>query len=238
MLFTNRYPLLIVACLAALTACTLPRPAEPARVMSPPVFVPSARPSSQPTTLYRIDSEVSKLHILVYRGGTMARLGHNHVISSRSVSGSIWRGAALENSGFSINIPVNALIVDDNAARTEEGEDFPLNVAEDAKQGTKANMLRDTLLDGAHHPDISIQSVSLQGNAGAPTVVANMRIKDQTRQISVPVTLRLAEGRLLVKGEFEIKQTDFGITPLSVALGALLVLDTIKIKFELIAQPD
>ena len=63
-----------------------------------------------------------------------------------------------------------------------------------------------------------------------------MRIKDQTRPIALPVTLRFSEGHLHVKGEFDIKQTDFGITPLNVALGALLVLDTIKIKFELVAK--
>ena len=240
MQFTNRYPWRILTCLAVLTACTLPAPpAEPARGIPASVLTPSTQPSSsQPTSVYRIDSEASTLHILVYRGGTLARLGHNHVISSRSVSGRIWRSTALENSGFAISIPVHALIVDDNAARAAEGEDFPLNVAEDAKQGTKANMLRDTLLDGAHYPDISLHAVSLQGDADAPRVIATLRIKDQTRNITVPVTLRLADGNLHAKGEFEIKQTDFGITPLSVALGALLVLDAIKIKFDLVAKPD
>lgn len=165
----------------------------------------------------------------------MSRLGHNHIISSSSISGSIWRGASLEDSGFAITVPVNALIVDNNDARTAEGEDFPLNVAEDARQGTKANMLRETLLDGAHYPDISIQSIGLQGDSNAPQVLASLRIKSQTRQIALPVTLQLVDGSLRVKGEFEIKQSDFGITPLSVALGALVVLDTIKIKFELVA---
>ena len=43
------------------------------------------------------------------------------------------------------------------------------------------------------------------------------------------------DGGLRVKGQFDIKQTDFGITPLNVALGALLVQDTLKIKFDLFA---
>lgn len=176
------------------------------------------------------------VHILVYRGGTLARLGHNHVISSRSISGSIWQGASLDSSGFAITVPVNELIVDDNAARAAEGEDFPLNVSEDAKQGTKANMLRETLLDGARFPHISLQSVSLQGDPGALQVVAALQIKDQTRRIAVPVQLIQTDANLRVKGEFELKQTDFGITPLNVALGALLVLDTVKIKFELVTQ--
>ncbi len=176
------------------------------------------------------------MHLLVYRGGTLARLGHNHIISSRSVSGSLWRGQSLQLSGFAITIPVNTLIVDDNEARAKEGDDFPLNVTEDAKQGTKTNMLRDTLLDGAHYPEITIRCISLQGEVDAPLAVAALRIKDRTRQVSVPVTVSTVDGRLHVKGTFDIKQTDFGITPLNVAMGALLVLDTVKIKFELVAE--
>ena len=233
----NRNLWLILSCLAALGACTLPPPA-PVRDVVTSASTPSIRPSVQRGTVYRIDGEASTLHILVYRGGTLAKLGHNHVISSRSVNGRIWRDTAVENSGFLVNIPVNTLIVDDSDARSTEGGDFPLNVREDDKQSTKTNMLRETLLDGARYPDISIQSVSLQGEVDAPLITAAMRIKDQTRQITVPVTLLSVNGSLHVKGEFEVKQSDFGITPLSVAMGALLVLDTIRIKFELTANPE
>ena len=185
---------------------------------------------------YDIDSAASTVHILVYRGGTLARLGHNHVISSRGISGSIWQGASLDASGFAITVPVNDLIVDDTAARAAQGEDFAQAVSEEAKQGTKINMLRETLLDGARYPDISLRSVSLHGDTGAVKVVVALKIKDQTRHMTVPVRLHNTDNRLRVTGEFEHKQTDFGITPLNVALGALLVLDTVKIKFELVTQ--
>ncbi|MFE8197185.1 hypothetical protein RKT50_24475, partial [Salmonella enterica subsp. enterica serovar 1,4,[5],12:i:-] len=89
---------------------------------------------------------------------TLARLGHNHVISSTDLQGRIWLGRTLGSSGFDIRVPVETLIVDDNQARLAEGPDFPLNLSEDAKQGTKANMLRETLLDGARYPEVHIQS--------------------------------------------------------------------------------
>ncbi|MDZ7892059.1 MAG: YceI family protein [Rhodoferax sp.] len=197
---------------------------------------PAAAPNATLATRYRVDPRESSLRILVYRGGTMARLGHNHVISSDDLQGQIWRGANAENSGFEIAVPVNTLIVDDNAARSEEGDDFPLNVTEDAKAGTKANMLRPTLLDGERYPEISISAASITGSTSNPAVVANMRIKDQTRAIQLPVTLSEAEGALAIQGSFEIRQTDFGITPLSIAMGALTVQDTVKIKFRLVAK--
>ena len=135
------YRWLLAACFATLASCAAPTgdaPAPPpvaARAVAPTVQAPQSTPH------YRIDAAASILHILVYRGGTLARLGHNHVISSRSISGNIWRGSSHEDSGFSITVPVNTLIVDDNDARSAEGDDFPLNVTEDARQGTKVNML-------------------------------------------------------------------------------------------------
>jgi polyisoprenoid-binding protein YceI len=194
------------------------------------------RPASQPANTYQIDPAASTLHILVYRGGTLARLGHNHVVSSRNVGGNIWRGAALESSGFDITVPVNDLIVDDGIARAAEGDDFATTVSDDAKAGTKANMLRESVLDGARFPVIHIRAISLHGEANAPTVVAALRIKDQIRNITLPVTLDSTDSGMRVKGEFDIQQTNFGITPLSVALGALQVQDTLRIKFELIAK--
>lgn len=216
----------------------------PERVTGPkpvPAEGIAARPSPQVALatnvqIWRIAPSESSLRILVYRGGTMARLGHNHVISSSDIQGQLWRGPTLESSGFEITVPVNTLIVDDNVARAEEGEDFPLNVSEDAKAGTKANMLRPTLLDGERFPEISIRATRITGSATSSEVVASMRIKDQTREIRLPVTLSEAHGALAVQGSLEIRQSDFGITPLSLAMGALTVQDTVKIKFRLVAR--
>jgi polyisoprenoid-binding protein YceI len=235
--YANRFALVLLS-VTLLAACTAP-PTNTSLTATPPQSSPpTAAPPLAVARQYRIEPANSKLHILVYRGGTMARLGHNHVVSSRNLSGSIWQGTSLDSSGFDIAVPVNDLVVDDNTARTAEGEDFPLNVSDDAKQSTKANMLRDTLLDGARYPEIRITAVRVQGDAIAPVVIAALRIRDQTRQVTVPVTLHTTDTSLQVRGAFEIKQSDFGITPLSIAMGALQVVDTLKIKFVLVAIAD
>lgn len=221
--------------LALLAGCGLQPPS------TPPVSAaaaPTYTTTAGPTRSYAIVPQASTLHILVYRGGPMARLGHNHVVSSSSLHGTVWQGATLADAGFDITVPVNDLVVDDNMARAAEGEDFAAAVGEDAKQGTKANMLRDTLLDGARYPEIRITSVRVRGDASAPEVTATLRIKEQARQVTVPVTLQTVGPRLQVQGRFDIKQSDFGITPLSIALGALQVVDAVTIKFVLVAVAD
>jgi polyisoprenoid-binding protein YceI len=187
--------------------------------------------------LYRLSSADSSLHILVYRGGTLASLGHNHVMSSKSVAGFVWLHSNLQASGFDLAMPVNDLIVDDNAARQAEGADFPPNVPDDAKAGTQRNMLSEAVLDGAHYPRVTLRSISVSGSKDNPVIRASIAVKGQAREVSVPVKLSEQGRQLKVSGEFEIKQSDFGIKPFSVALGALQVQDTLRVKFELVALP-
>jgi hypothetical protein len=213
-------------------------------------ITPTEKPEAKPTAaahatyptdlhgaqLYRVEAQDSSVHILVYRGGAMAKMGHNHVISAANLGGYIWRKGALDGSGFDLVVPVNELIVDDNAARAAEGAEFPLNVDDSAKQGTKTNMLSETVLDGAHFPAITIKSITMSGALDAPQVTAELRIKNQMHQVMVPVTIKAQGDRLEVRGEFKMLQSDFGITPFTVALGALSVVDSVTIKFALVAK--
>ena len=226
-----------ILCLALLASCSANVPHLDTQQAQTTLTEHAGPPATVPQR-YRIDGDASTLHILVYRAGPLARLGHNHVISSNQVGGWIWQGSSLTNSGFDIQVPVNSLVVDDNAARAAEGDDFPLNIPDDAKAGTKVNMLRETLLDGAHYPAVTLQAVHIDGAAPTPTVRVALRIRDQTRQVQVPVQLSATPSALRVQGEFSIQQSDFGITPLSVAMGALQVQDTVHIKFDLLARAE
>lgn len=217
---------------SALSSCVTPK--------QPPTATPPPVTTTAPTAAqrYRISSEQSMLHILVYRGGRLARLGHNHVITSTSISGEIWLHDALEQSGFDIEFPVNELIVDDAKARASEGADFTTQVSDDARAGTKRNMLKPELLDGEHFPSIKLQAAVITGTRDLANVTAQITIKDQTREVMLPVQLKLEQNTLHAKGEFDIRQTDFGIMPYSVMMGALQVLDQLKIKFELVALAE
>lgn len=221
--------LIALLAISLLAACTAPPAPEVAR---PTVTPPPAPPVA--ARVYALAPDLSTVHILVYRGGTLARLGHNHVISSRHLDGRIWLGPTLESSGFELSVPVQELIVDDDAARSAEGPDFPPGVPQAAREGTHANMLRETLLDGQRHPFVRIQSMRLQGDPATPQVQAALRIRDQTREVMLPVQVQTRDDRIEVRGEFPLRQSDFGITPLSVAMGALQVVDAVTIKFHLV----
>lgn len=217
--------------LAVLAACQYPSGTQPAQA-------PAAAPAPRDATLaqhFVVDGARSDLHVLVYRGGAMARLGHNHVISSAAVSGDVYLDDALDRSRLRLVLPVDGLVVDDARARAAEGEDFAAPVPPEAREATRHNLLGPAVLDGGHFPQLELESVAIAGTRSSPRIGMRITIRGVSRQ--VPITASVQEGgdRLVASGAFEIRQSDFGITPFSVALGALQVQDTLRIRFRIVA---
>jgi polyisoprenoid-binding protein YceI len=205
------------------------------RIPGPPAVAPH---EGQP---YDIASGESLLTILVFRGGALAKAGHNHVIASRSLTGTIYVPADVGRSTFELHVPVAELTVDEPALRAKQGGgDFPPDVPDSAREGTHRNMLGEALLDGAHHPEIVLQSERLEpsGEGLGSQVLAHVQttVRDRRRSITVPVHYELSADQLLVSGEFPPRQSDLGLTPFSALLGALQVQDEMKVEFRIRAH--
>jgi hypothetical protein len=241
MRWTYRILLPLAVCLLA-AGCvagtrTPPPVAAPSAPPVPPPPVSTSRPADiEGATLYRVNPAASQVDILVYRGGTFARLGHNHVMTAKRVSGRVWLHSQLDKSGLELAFPVAELIVDDAEARRAAGPEFPPDIPQADKDGTRKNMLRTEVLDGEHFPQISLQSVRISGSQESPQITTRITIKDATRDIEVPAQVRVEGSRLTATGEFDIQQTNFGMKPFSVAMGAIAVKDQLRIKFALMAQ--
>lgn len=229
----TRVGLLLCLCLG-LAACPRPvQPPPPTPTVPPTAPTPESVPSD--AAMYQIDAQASDLHILVYRGGTFARLGHNHVMSSKSLAGQVWMHPRFAASGFELSFPVADLIVDDPAARRAAGSDFPAEIPTADKEGTRKNMLRPEVLDAERYPRIAVRSTTVAGSIQSPQITARITIKDASHEVTVPATVAIDGSRLTASGEIELLQTDFGIKPFSVALGALEVKDRLLVRFNLVA---
>ena len=214
-----------------LIACSSqrPRPSAP-QIPSAPGATLQALPA--PGT-YRIDASLSELRILVYRAGSLAGIGHNHVIINRSVSGFVQIGDSLSASSLSMQVPVDAFEVDDAEARREEGADFPDDVPDDAKSGTRRNMLSGAVLNGAQFPIITLKSTALTGTAGELTADLALNIAGHVAAVSVPLTLQADAQHLWAVGSFELRQSAIGLVPYSLLHGALQVQDLMRLKFKI-----
>jgi len=212
------------------TSPPAPETPAPAQVPTAPLVAPAGAHE------YKVVAEESLLQILVYRGGAMARLGHNHVIASHQLSGSVFVADDIQQSRFDISVPVNDLTIDEPAMREMAGADFPPGVPQTARDGTRKNMLSEALLDGEKYPVIRLRATDVVAAGEGFDVGVEIAIKDRVHNVRVPVTLDRKEGAVIARGEFPLKQSDLGFKPFSVAMGTLIVLDEMRIRFEISAR--
>lgn len=224
---------LLVLTAASLAGCTGQPPATNA-----PVPTGGATEFAVPASARRfdVDPAATEVTLLVRRSGPLARLGHNHAIVSGEERGVVWLGASVAQSGFEIRVPVRSFVVDDPAQRAAAGPEFPGTVPDDARAGTTANMLRAEVLDAEHYPEIVVRAEGADGNWQQAIVRATVRLKDVPREMDVPVALEVTDGRVTATGAFQVRQTDFGITPFSVAGGAVQVADVVDVRFRITAK--
>lgn len=223
--------------LMLLLSGALPGVAEvPAGDMSPQLSLPRLpAPDLTGADVYDVDPQASSVHVLVYRGGKLARLGHNHVMTVLGLTGRVWISPLTEQSGFELSFPVAQLLVDDPDARRAFGPDFPPTVPDADRAGTRRNMLRPEVLDAARYPTVSVRSLAVIGPVQAPHLTARITIKGVDRDLALTPLVQVNGARLTATGEFDIYQSDFGIRPFTALLGALDVEDRLHVQFSLSA---
>jgi YceI-like domain len=205
-----------------------------------PPEVAAETPAPHEGVPYDIVADESLLTLRVYRGGTLASAGHNHLIAVHDLTGTVYVPADVMRTSFEAHIPVAAFTVDEAALRAQEhSPEFPPDVPDAAREGTRRNMLGEALLDAEHSPQIVLRAVRLSEAGGeARAVLARVQttVRGQVRTISVPVRYRLAAGALIASGEAALRQSELGLTPFSALLGALQVQDEMRVRFRIVAR--
>jgi hypothetical protein len=223
------------AWLAALLLCACGAPK-----IKPATGSGAAGPLPAPAAIpaYRIDPAQSELRLLVYRTGALARLGHNHVIVNHALAGWVDAKKPLSSASFSLRVPVADFVVDDAQARAGEGADFSTAVPDDAKAGTRHNMLGAALLDAERYPTITLTSAGIRQQPGKLLATMTVELKGRESTIVVPFTLEMSADRIAASGTVVLRQSELGLTPFSVMLGALQVQDEFTVRFRLVALPS
>jgi hypothetical protein len=188
-----------------------------------------------PDATFRIVPEQSELRILVYRAGALAKLGHNHLVVMRDLSGDIVMGQTPAESSFRIEFSVDDLIVDDAEARSEEGPGFEGDVDADDIDGTRRNMLGSNLLAAAEHESIRIESSRISGVFPNLEVTAGVTVKGTRHELLLPVSVNTFDRGLVAVGRIRLSHADIGLKPFQAGLGTLRVADELQVKFRVVA---
>lgn len=188
--------------------------------------------AAQGKPVYRIEPARSLLAITVRRGGSLARMGHDHIVASRGVQGFI----SPEEGRADLYVPLAELSVDEPALRAEAGLDTQPSEADIA--ATRSNML-DKVLEVQRFPFALIRvsgSPAASAAADARLAVA-ITLHGTTRRFEVPVQITAGRGEVRAAGSLELDQSEFGIVPFSVMGGAIQVQDRLSLRFSLYASP-
>ena len=207
---------------------------------------PGSAPGSTPTAAhlgvpYTIAAAESLLTIRVYKAGTLAAAGHNHLIASHDLSGTLYVPAEVLRTSFEVQLPVAGLTVDEASLRSaQHSEDFPPQVPDSAREGTRRNMLSAALLDGAQFPQITLRAVALEEQPpplpGTLRAHVQVTVRDATHEIVLPVRYQRSAGTVTVDADTALKQSDLGLKPFSALLGALQVQDEMQVSVHLVAH--
>ena len=133
-------------------------------------------------------------------------------------------------------IPVASLVVDSTEARHLAGLDAGPSPGDVRK--IQDTMLGPEVLDARNYPTIVFTSSSVAAGASELRVTGRFQMHGQTREITVPVRYtRSPDGSFDFSGEFQIRQTDFGIKPVSVGMGTVNVKNEVRIRFAVTVVP-
>lgn len=231
--------LLAATVVVAVAACAPPRPpliATETQARAADASVPEDFPLAYYRTataagarVFRIDPAQSRLVMVVRRGGPLARLGHDHVVSSRDLAGYI----ALDEGRADLAVPLARLVVDDEILREAHGLDTTPSAADIA--GTRANML-DKVLEAAAHPWARVRVVVVDLDVQPAHMMLSLTLHGVTRELPVTATLDIDDEALSLDTSFELLQSAFGIAPFAVLSGALTVEDKVALRIELLAR--
>jgi hypothetical protein len=223
----RQFPCILLITLA-IAACTAPPREETAARPAPPTAAAVAAPAPGAEAWQVMDSH---LESRVFRDGPMQKLGHDHLITSERLAGEIQLREPLTESRFTLRLPLDSLVVDDEAARNRAGGAFAAPVPDKDREATRRNMLGERLLDAARQGEMLLASESITGANGRYEARVRVSLAGREHVLVAPFSLTLAGGRLVAHADLHLTHADLGLEPFAVALGALRVRDDFEVGF-------
>lgn len=162
--------------------------------------------------------------------------GHDHAIEGR-LSGGVLQLGAQQKAG-SLVFDMTSYRADTAAARKYIGLSGTTSAS--TQQQTNANMLGASVLNVNRYPTSTFDidsALPIQGKSrdGHPRykLTGKFTLHGTTRPLAMNAEAIQEQGRLHLRGGFNISQTNFGITPFKKAFGAVGVADQMTIYGEI-----
>ena len=166
-----------------------------------------------------VDAAHSTLRIHVAKTGLFSTFGHNHEIEAPIESGEV-----VESGKLSVSLRVDA-----RKLKVLDPEDPK------SRPQVQETMLGPQVLDSTRYPEIRFESEKIESKRPNHWVVTGrLTLHGQT----LPISFDVALADKVYRGTATIKQTEFGMTPVSVAGGSVKVKNEVKVEFAIGLKAD
>ncbi len=181
------------------------------------MFSPSPGRTAEASSERAIDSERSAVTVRVYKGGLFSSFGHDHEIR-----------APIKDGAFDEEKSTVWFVVETRSLQVLDSE-----ASEKDRAEIQATMLGPKVLDGEKFREIRFHSTEVNRHSNDQwTVHGDVTLHGQTRPVQAEVERKNGGYR----GSAQLRQKDFGITPVSVAGGSVKVKDEVRIEFEIVGK--
>ena len=175
--------------------------------------------------VYAVDPGASLVAVTVRRAGLMARLGHDHVVASRTLAGYVAPDAGRADLTFR----TDQMTVDEPQLLRDAG--IATRPSPQAVSGTRENMLG-PVLEAQRYPMVTLHAERTADGRLRATVT----LHGITRRLELAAKIEVDPAQVTASGTARLKQSDFGITPFSVGGGLLSVQDELEVRYHIVAR--
>lgn len=220
---TPRTPVLIAV--AAVSAFSFIGPSPTGTAEATEAKPPAAGSRSK----YRVDMTKSRFIVETQTSGLAAMFAHDHKMEVGDFAGTATFTAGALATGASLQMTVKA---------------ESLHLVDEASVGARQSVesaLRQEVLETDKYPEIAFKTSavtsSLRGDGSyGVRLTGDLSLHGVRRRITVPARVSLQDDDLHAIGTFDVRQTDFNITPSSFVSGTVTIKDEVTISFDIVAH--
>jgi polyisoprenoid-binding protein YceI len=180
------------------------------------------------STVYVLDPGLSRFTAKAFATGLLASMGHNPSFAIRQFAG---------EAKFATDAP-------DQSTVRVVAQTSSLELSDQVSDKDRREIERTTrtdVLDASRFPEIVFEASSPSLSKGGEgfywaNITGKLTIRGVTQPQQVSAQVSVNDSQLRANGEFTVRQSSFGIKPVSVAGGTLKIKDDVKVTFDLVAN--
>jgi polyisoprenoid-binding protein YceI len=179
---------------------------------------------------FKIDATASRFTVQAFATGLLSAFGHNPTIAIRDYDGEIqFNPDTIDNASVRVTVRTSAMEVVDEMKN------------DDRKKLEQA--MYDQVLEPNRFPTAVYESkqITVQKDSAEQWrvhVAGELSFHGATQSHSFDARVNHMGTTMRIVGEFPLRQSDYGIKPVSFAGGALKSKDELKFNFDMVARPQ